>query len=217
MILLALFAVACDAPRETAAERNLRSCAPYAAMSDVYGACVSRTVAHLRTIDAVEQLCASAGDWEDHCRHVWVAAQDRTACAWTLDELLRACGDNEDCAFQVLDAHAVGDVVSQVAQCERHAPSLAIDCVRHTAQRWAFEVAIDEQEAARVIQALRRYPEQVGTALALADVCKHTVSCDDGDDPAWKWCRAERDGYRKLPDRCRPRVNPNALPKTTDG
>jgi hypothetical protein len=204
-----LFLLACGAPPErpsvATAESTLAACATYDDKPDVYGVCVVEHVATLPTVADVAQVCGAAGTWEGECRHAWVAEMIRMQRPFPRSALLEACGTSADCAFQLLDTHAEGDVSSQLRLCESHVAAYLSDCVAHTLDRWVLERKPDNVEGQRVVDAEPAYADAVGQALGRAAACGGSLTCGDAVGPAWDACRRASAELRADPRRCQVR------------
>lgn len=186
-------------------ESTLAACATYTDMPDVYGVCLVKQVNVLRDVADVHRVCSSAGAWENECRHTWVGEQVRMRHNVPRSVLLEACGSSEDCAFQILDTQAEGDVDSQLRLCETRVATYLNDCVGHTLERWVLERKPDLVEGQRVIDAEPGYAEAVGRALGRAAACQRTFECGSTPDVAWTACRSAAAELAADPRRCQTR------------
>ncbi len=189
-------------PGVATVESTTASCAPYADLPDAHGYCLARRVTSLRGLDEMEGLCARAGGWEEACRAAWVSEQERLRIDWPPETLLRACGSNDDCAFQVVDTRFGGDVLDAIERCATWVREYEQDCVGHALDRWLEERRPDDGEAARVLAGAPRYAALVGYYVGAADACFGTARCAEGRTPADDACRAARDERRADPRRC---------------
>ena len=187
------------------ADTTLAACAPYADLPEVQGVCLIERVNVLRDVADVHRVCSSAGAWEKECRHTWVSEQVRMQHDVPRSVLLSACGPSEDCAFQILDTQAEGDVNSQLRLCETRVSSYLDDCVGHTLERWVLERKPDLVEGQRVIDAEPAYAEAVGRALGRASACQKTFACAPTTDVAWTACRTAAAELATDPRRCQTR------------
>ncbi len=152
------------------------SCGDYEAHPATWQYCVYD---HIRTVETAEragELCARTGMWEAACRETWVVDRLPASYGVATDTLLGVCGEHEDCTFQVLDSRPLDDVLEQVRQCQRHAPSFAFDCKGHALERW-YDSAPDGDEIALVIAADTGLPERVGYFVGLSEACRGVGSC----------------------------------------
>lgn len=203
---------AVDEPPRTVAETLLATCASYADAPDAYGFCITERVGTLPSPESVEAVCPKAGTFENECRAAWVLAQSRSNVQRPPEELLAACGSNQDCKFQVLDTrYPRGDVAEAVKRCEKHVADYARYCVGHALHRWVAEQKPDDAEVARVAAAVPKYAVAVGHYMGIADACHGTAHCGEGDSPAEVSCRASRDDFRAFSIRC-PKPPPKNVP-----
>lgn len=192
------------------AESTLAACATYTKMPEVYGVCLVKQVNVLRDVADVHRVCTSAGAWENECRHTWVGEQVRMRRDVPRSVLLDACGPSEDCAFQILDTQAEGDVSSQLRLCETRVASYLSDCVGHTLERWALEKKPDLVEGQRVIDLEPAYADAVGRALGRVSACTQALTCQPTEDTAWTACRTAAAELRQDLRRCQTRPQSGA-------
>lgn len=189
------------AGRVATVETTRASCAQYDDLPDVLGVCLAQRIVSLTTVADVNALCPQAGAWEANCRQAWVDEQQRLRRDLRPDELLDACGPNDDCAFQILDTWPATDVLDQIARCETHARTYESDCVGHALHRWIMGRPTPE-DGARVLAATSRRAQQVGTFFGMSAACGGTLACPEGAELAARDCRAAEESYRKNPGRC---------------
>jgi hypothetical protein len=184
------------------ADAVLAWCARYADLPDVRGFCLVEQIQELPRLEDVELVCPKAGDWEPPCRHAWVSEQGRRNVPWSGEQLLRACGNSEDCVFQILDTHGNPDVVGAVRSCEERVPKYLQDCTSHALHRWVVERRPDDAEAARVLSALPAHLDLVAEQMGMADACLGSLRCPTDGRRASTVCRSSRDRYRGQPQTC---------------
>ena len=157
---------------------GVASCASYADMPEVLAYCRYQTVRQLPTLKRMEAACAAAGEWERDCRQAWVHDRMDPRSGVDTPTLMRACGSNADCAFELLDFRPIADPVEQVAFCQRYASHYLEHCAGHGMQRW-WRSRPSEEEHARVAAA--EWPgtvaRQVGYWLAVDVACSHVGTC----------------------------------------
>lgn len=189
------------AGRVATVETTRASCAQYDDLPEVLGVCLAQRIVSLTTVADVNALCPQAGAWESTCRQAWVDEQQRLRRGLRPDELLDACGPDDDCAFQVLDTWPAADVLDQIARCEAHARTFERDCVGHALQRWTA-ARPSAEEGVRVRAATARHTEQVAAFFGLSAGCGGTLTCPEGTELFARDCRTAEESYRKSPGRC---------------
>ncbi len=209
--IAALWLIACNGDGESAGREGapgvvtvastLAGCADAYGASDMYGFCLKDRVVRLDAAADAVAVCAEAGEWADACRQGWVTEQERRRRTLGADELLRVCGPNEDCAFQMLDTHPVGDIFAQMDRCAEQVPHYARDCVGHALYRWAAEQPTAEG-AARLLLDTTHDPEVVGRFVGAAVTCKGVGSCGDSTARPAEYCRRALQEFTSQPRQC---------------
>jgi hypothetical protein len=189
------------AGRVATVETTRASCAQYDDLPEVLGVCLAQRIVSLSTVADVNALCPQAGEWESTCRQAWVDEQQRLRKSFAPDELLAACGPNDDCAFQILDTWPAADVLDQIARCEAHARTYESDCVGHALHRWTMGRPTPE-EGLRVRAARAQHAQQLAAFFGMSEACGGTLTCPEGTDLAARDCRLAAESYRKYPGRC---------------
>jgi len=136
--------------------------------------CWMREGAAAADADEAAALCERARSYARDCQSQWAAA--RLTSDLSTAALLAFCGDNPDCAFQVLDGRPDADVLGQIAACEAAGP-YADDCVVHALSRWR-QARPDAAEVARVADA-GLAPLEVGRVVAAVVACQEVGDCGD--------------------------------------
>jgi hypothetical protein len=168
--------------------------------TEVYGYCVTKSAGGFRTVEDVERLCATAGDWEEECRHAWVAGRMHADSGVSTDVLLEVCGANDDCRFELLDFRPEDDVLIQMDLCRKHAGKHAPDCVGHAMQRW-WQAGVDQAEIDRVAAAPTPYPNKVGFWIGVSVGCYGIGACPD-DGQTGDFCRSTVENLSRNKNRC---------------
>ena len=169
-------------------------------MPDAHGYCLAKLGARLSTAEEVEALCPDAGEWESECRYGWVAGR-MTDHRYTTQALLEACGPSDDCAFELLDARPLDDVLAQAEACTTHAGRHARDCFGHALQRWWMD-SPDAEDRARVFAAATANPDRQAYYAAVYAVCEGEGSCEDLHPQARRDCTRYTDDLTRNPGRC---------------
>ena len=175
-------------------------CDNYRAIPETYGYCLYKVAGGLPDIEAVNRVCDLAGDWEEECRHAWVAGKMNAGSAYTMDALLGVCGDNEDCAFELLDFRPAELIDDQLDRCRQYAGRHAADCAGHAMQRWKL-AGVDAEEVARVAAMPTHFPRKVGFWLAVSVQCDAVGSCE-GNDVVQAACEGQVEALVRKPHSC---------------
>ena len=174
---------------------GIPQCDGYRSMADTYGYCLYKFAGGLPDEAAVERVCGMAGDWEDECRHAWVAGRMNPDSPFSTEALLRVCGENPDCAFELLDFRPADLVDDQLARCRDHAGRHASDCTGHAMQRWWLR-GVDTDEVARVASMRTDFPRKVGFYLAVSVQCDEVGSCE-GDPAVQDACERQVEAFSR--------------------
>ena len=196
--------VGCTTEPPNVVETPLPACLDYAKDAELYGYCVYKNADALSDIASVNEHCPNASTWQDDCRQSWVMSHKDS---YTLDDLMNICGNNADCAFQLLDSKPHQDVLEQVELCIRHADRYKHDCVMHAIQRWYFEWP-DAEEVLRVAKRRNPFPEQIGTYIGARVACDGVGTCD-GETENKRMCEkyvVEYQDKSKCPNQHRRRI-----------
>ena len=184
-------------------DNPLPACLDYVTDADTYGYCVYKQAATLADIESVHTYCPQSGSWQEDCQQTWVIEHKE---AYPLETLMNVCGQNADCAFELLDSKPHEDVLMQVELCIRHAGRYRHDCVMHAIQRWYFTWP-DAEEVSRVAHKRNPFPEQVGTYIGARVACDGVGTCA-GETENKRMCEkyvVEYEDKRKCPNQHRRR------------
>ena len=154
----------------------LARCAPYEAMPNAYGYCLFLNVRSIPLPEDARRLCVRAGTYAGECVRSWVSprlSREGTASTGTL---LAVCDTHADCALEVLDARAPGDLPSELDACARSAGSLGSDCAGHAAERWWLQDPTPE-EIGRIAAMELPFPERIAFFVAASVVCYGKGAC----------------------------------------
>lgn len=168
--------------------------------TEVYGYCIYKFAGGFPTVDEVDRLCAMAGEWEDDCRHAWVAGRMHADSGHATAELLAVCKGNPDCSFELLDFRPDPDVLVQMDDCRKHTGKYAPDCVGHAMQRW-WQAGVDQAEIDRVAQAPTPYPNKVGFWIGVSVGCYEIGACPEQGQTG-DFCRSTVENLSRNRDRC---------------
>ena len=119
--------------------------------------------------------CEKAGDWAGQCRVGWARVRLGDPEA-TREEILPACGSDEECLFDVLDARPHPDFLVQLGLCHQHLPETAPFCQQHAANRW-LRSKPSEDERLKVVEA-EGHEEARAKALGHLVACEQRGSCE---------------------------------------
>lgn len=191
-------------------------CEPYRDVPNAWGYCLFSEVRTLVDPAAVGPLCAQAGSWRAECVRTWVTARLEPRSGFSTEALLQVCGDESDCALEVLDARASGDVADQIARCAAFAGTLGSDCAGHAMERWWLPGPSDA-EIRRVAGLSTAFPDRVAFFIAASVVCEGKGTCD-GEPALEAACEKAAGTFRadrmKCPGRRRPVPAGGAPPRT---
>lgn len=204
---IAAVLVGCDGVGSSAAGtatealgKRLPLCEPYRDIPNAWGYCVYKHAGGFPTAADVEALCPTSGDWEDACRHAWVAGRMAPGSGFETSQLLEVCGDNADCSFELLDFRPEAEVTDQIAQCTDHAGRHADECVGHAMQRW-WIAGPDAAEVVRVSSLNAGYPRKIGYQIAVSTFCSGVGTCA-GYGENQSICETQVDIFRRRPETC---------------
>lgn len=207
--LLALGGVGCGgagggaaAPGTDALSKKLPLCAAYRDIENTWGYCVYKHAGGFPTKEDVELLCPSAGEWEDQCRHAWVAGRMQRGSGFERSDLLDVCGENADCSFELIDFRYEDLLDDQIALCKAHAGRHGEDCVGHAVQRW-WMTKPDAAEVARVAALNVGYPRKVGFFIGASVFCAGVGTCE-GHPDTQAICETQVELFGKRPETCPP-------------
>ena len=110
-------------------------CRKYAEKPDSYGYCIYNMAGGFQTRKDIDTFCPQAGTWEMECRHSWVAGKMHDK-KYDTEDLLKDCGENPDCTFELVDFRPADDVLVQLSRCKKYVRKHIRDCVGHAMQRW---------------------------------------------------------------------------------
>lgn len=156
---------------------ELHRCAPYARLQNALEFCVYKQASNLPSPEDVDRVCPLAGALEAECRRAWVLSRASPALGFSTEALLTACGEDPDCAFELLDTRPEADVLRQLERCASSAGRFASDCAVHALERWVTYNP-GESEVARVAARQTAFPEKVGYALGMARGCLGRGACE---------------------------------------
>ena len=177
--MLYLVFTSCTQTSKTATILNpLPACEEYIQDENVYGYCVYQKIDTLLDINSVNRYCIQTGNRQDNCRQAWVMSQ---ADNRPLEELLPICGNNSDCALELLDSKHHDDVLGQVNLCLQYTNQYAHDCVMHAIQYWYFTWPTKD-EMSIVAKKPSPYPEQVGMYLGARVGCDGVGNCEGNSE-----------------------------------
>ena len=155
---------------------QLHACAPYARVPNALAFCVYKSAGNLPSPMDVNRICPLAGDYERECRRSWVSSRSSTAYGYSTEVLISVCAGDPDCAFEMLDARPVSDVLIQLEYCAGSAGPYSSDCAVHSMERWV-KAGPNLAEVQRVESASTRFPQQVGYGVGLALACYGLGAC----------------------------------------
>jgi len=195
---------------------GIPQCDGYRAIPETYGYCLYKVAGGLPDVASVNRVCDLAGDWEDECRHAWVAGKMNAASPYAMDTLLEVCGDNADCAFELLDFRPAELIDDQLERCRLHAGVHADNCTGHAMQRWKLQ-GVDAAEVARVAAMPTAFPRKVGFWVAVSVQCDGVGTCA-GNGAVQGACEGQVEAFTRKPQTCPANVKAPLQPgKTATG
>jgi len=186
--------------RQAAAITSHVDCGRFEADPELAQYCAYLDVQDEEDPEAVIAGCQASGPWEQACRGEWVGTWGRGQTRFDVPTLLRVCGENHDCAFDVLEVHASGDVLVEVDACERHTGPHASDCVGHSLNRWLARQP-DADQVARLAALDTPHAEAVGGAVAHAVFCLGAGTCA-GSESVTAHCERSVEALKNRPGSC---------------
>jgi hypothetical protein len=180
----------------------LEACESYRGMGpEPYGRCLVGRAPALTTVGEVEDLCGRAGPAEPACREAWVGPR-RVEGTLPVEEELRACGANADCALQSLERHPAADIHVQLRRCRAHAPAHVDYCLGHALRRWV-RTSPGQDEAAGVLR-LGDSGMLAGRMLGRWSACQGQGlgMCPTGRSPGEDNCRGAAEAIRTRRETC---------------
>ena len=175
-------------------------CAPYAGRPAMEQYCAYLQALGLASPEEAVAACARAGEWEHSCRGEWVAVWSRHDRSVDAGAYLSVCGDNHDCAFELIDTRPSSDVLVDIERCDRHTGPYARDCVKHRLNRW-LDDGPDTAEVARLAAAETAHAGVIGQAVAHCAAGLGVGSCEGAPDVAAR-CGQTAEDIRQHPERC---------------
>ena len=178
-------------------------CNAYRETPEIWGYCLYKMAGGLPSLEAMETVCVQAGTWEKDCRYAWVSGKMQPNSGTSTTDLLAACGDSEDCRFELIDFRPEEDVLDQLKACVEHTGRYANDCATHAMQRWWWAHP-DAEEHARI--AGQRFApnvsDKVGYWMAVDVACSGIGDCKLADTGAAQQCEEIAASLVRRPDRC---------------
>ena len=79
------------------------ACRDYLNDSESFAYCMMEQVVFFTSLEDAASHCELAGEGASQCRHRWVSVQRANPDGYSREELMAFCGDNADCAFELLE------------------------------------------------------------------------------------------------------------------
>lgn len=187
-----LVQVEAEAPK-TSLNPLLKMCDQYAGSAHLYAYCIYEQARHLPNVGGVEISCKLAGEWEADCRHAWVLQQFELK-ELNPDVLLRACGSNQECVFDVLDAVKSDQPLKQMDRCSALTENLAFHCREHALELW--RVTSPTATDVQALLAKQTEPDQQMIRFISSVVACSNVGTCSGTDSVKRSCERSVEGYR---------------------
>ena len=164
-----------------------------------YGRCLSGRAPVMVTVEEAEDLCGRAGKEEAGCREAWVGPR-REGGQLPIEEELRGCGKNADCALQSLERHPDVDIQVQMQRCRTYVPTHVDYCLGHAVRRWVRTNPAGA-EAATVL-ATADSGVLAGRMLGRWSACQGLDLCPSGSSPGEVSCRSAAESIRAGREAC---------------
>ncbi len=133
----------------------------------------------------VDVICEHAGAYDDLCRQNWVVEAAEKDSTLSLEELLPACGSDQDCLFEVLDTRIPLDPLAAAARCTPTVPRHEQDCLGHSLAWWAA-TTWDPESIQKILPFGERFPDTVGFHVGTLVGCRGVGSCPpEGELNVW--------------------------------
>ena len=181
-------------------------CKNYVAMPEAYGYCLYKFSGGFRSAKEIEHFCPQAGEWEMECRHAWVSGRMQPDSGYKTEDLIKVCGENPDCTFELIDFRPEKDILAQIDLCTNHVKKHIQDCVGHAMQRWWYTKP-DAEEVARVLKNSSPVPDRVAFYAAASVQCSGIGTCE-GDPYLVRICQKNMRHFKKYPKTCPPQEEP---------
>ena len=182
-------------------ERAPEACQSYGSDSEVFGYCMVNQVALETSPEDAAAHCSMTGSWETRCRHRWVSVQRGDATTHSTSVLLDFCGEDSECAFELLEFRSVPDLDSQIGLCVTHTGTHVEDCIGHAVQRWWQEDPTEDELMAGARLEMP-FPDKMGYFLAASIVCDGVGACEGAQEDVRSRCLHHVDTFRRNPDSC---------------
>lgn len=181
-------------------------CKDYLEMPEAYGYCLYKYSGGFRTAEEIEHFCPQAGNWEMECRHAWVSGRMQADSGYKTEDLIKVCGGNPDCTFELIDFRPESDILAQIKLCTNHVRKHIQDCVGHAMQRWWYAKP-SEEEVARILEKPSAVPDRVAFYAAASVACAGIGTCS-GDPYLERICEKNSRHFKKYPQTCPPQEEP---------
>ena len=122
---------------------------------------------------------------------------------FTTETLLDVCGDNAECAFELLEFRSEPDLETQLKLCIDYTGPFVQDCMGHAVQHWWIEDRTREELLAAAHWELAEpYPETMGYWFAASVACDERVVCDEASDAVAVECERHKGSMTRKPHTC---------------
>ncbi len=195
------------APVAVQLPQGLHKCRPYAADPPVLAYCVAGEARSAWRED-VALICEHAGPYTAMCRQNWAVSAAKHDSNRSLDELVPACGSDQDCAFEVLDTRLYLDALGVAARCAEDVPAHEGDCLGHAIGFWVAKTT-DLDDWDTVLAYAEKYPAKLGFHLGTLVGCRELGTCPGGQVGAW--CERRVKEVTATPTRCQQQGGPTLL------
>jgi len=171
-------------------------------IQEAYGYCIYDMSGAFQSIEEVNSFCPQANNWEMECRHSWVSGKIHDTENYSTEFLLKACGENPDCTFELIDSESrqADDILVQLETCKKHVRKHLRDCVGHAMQRW-YKARPNEAEVTKVMSKVAPVPDRVAEYVAASVSCFKVGSCE-GEKYLSRLCKQKVAFFDKDPKKC---------------
>ena len=178
-------------------------CRDYLDDSESFAYCMMEQVVYFTALEEAAAHCELAGEGESQCRHRWVSVQRANPDGYSRDELMAFCGDNADCAFELLEFRPHEDMQEQISLCQAHTAEHEENCVGHAIQAW-WLAGVDDESFRAAAEVASPYPEKMGYFLAASVACSDPAvgDCQWAHTSVVAHCERHQEAMMRKPETC---------------
>ena len=179
------------------------ACRDYLNDSESFAYCMMEQVVFFTSLEDAASHCELAGEGASQCRHRWVSVQRANPDGYSREELMAFCGDNADCAFELLEFRPHENMEEQIQLCQAHTAEHVENCVGHAIQAW-WLAGVSEESFRSTAEMASPYPEKMGYFLAASVVCSDPPvgDCQWAHPSVIAHCERHEDAMTRKPETC---------------